>query len=89
MNDVAHNPCLALLFLRTVDVFENLVHLFERFACRLGDEEKGEQERETTEDSEESVRAVPSVLDEGRGDEALVYVSATRLRNKLIPTDLR
>jgi hypothetical protein len=64
-----------LLFRFAADVFEDLVHLLERFACSFRHKEKREGEGKQTEDGEEDVRASTSVLNERRCDETLLCVS--------------
>lgn len=53
-------------------ILEDVIHLLQRAALSLRNEEKRPDKREETEDSEEDVGAVAGVLDQRRGDEALV-----------------
>lgn len=80
LNDITHDPSLTLLFLHTVDILEDLIHIFERFPRCLRDAEEREDESKETEDSEEGVGAVSCILDEWWGDETLRCVSPLRFR---------
>lgn len=82
--NLIHDACLALLLLHTVDILENLVHLLERLARRLRNAEECKQKCKKTEDSEEGVRAVAGILNQGRGDEALVLSVHVQGRNDCI-----
>jgi hypothetical protein len=57
-------------------ILEDVVHLLERAALGLGDEEEGPDECEETEDGED---AVAGVFDQRRGDEALSSLAFVRL----------
>lgn len=67
-------------FLRfTGIILEDVVHLLERAALGLGDEEECPDECKETEDGEEDVGAVAGVFDQRRGDEALSSLAFVRL----------
>lgn len=72
LHNLVHNPHLTLLFLNTIYILKNLIHLLQRLTRRLGHTEEREQEGDQAEDGEEGVRAEARVLDERRGDETLL-----------------
>lgn len=71
LDDIIHDPRFARLFLGAVHVLEDLIHFLQRLTGCLGNEKERKTEGEQTEDSEESVGTVASVLDERRCDETL------------------
>ena len=79
LNNVIHDPHFARLFLSAIDILENFVHFLQRLSGRLRNEEESEHEGEQTEDSEEGVGTVPSVLDERRCDKALIVSETASL----------
>lgn len=70
-NNVVHDPLLSRLLFGAVDILEDLVHFLQRLAGRLRDKEERENEGEQTEDGEEGVGTIASVLDERWCDESL------------------
>jgi hypothetical protein len=75
-NDVSHDARFLLLLRLTAHVLENLVHLFQTLSCSLWNDEVREDESEQAEDGEERVSSEAGILDERRGDEALMYVNS-------------
>lgn len=71
LDNVAHDARLLLLFRLAADVLEHLVHLLQRLAGGLGDEEECEDKGEKAEDCEKGVCAVAGVLDERGSNETL------------------
>jgi hypothetical protein len=71
LHNLRHDPRLLLLLAFAADVFEHIVHLFQRLPGRLGNAEEREDERQKTEDREKCVGPRSRVLDQGWCNETL------------------
>lgn len=71
-NNISLDGVPPSLFLFAVDIFENMIHLFQGPAPGLWDEEKRPNQRQEAKDGEEGISPESGVLHQGWRDQTLL-----------------